>query len=210
MLRALLEDRFQLKTHAATKDMPIYVLKVAADGLKIKPIDPESCYELDPATLPLPPGTLQNRHPCGIMSRMWGPFRMTAAKLGAPPKAGGSSLADELSPLMDRAVLDRTGLDARYDIEFAYTPDERTPGYYRQPSVPPGYEYLNEKRRQPETPEAANGPNIFKALENLGLKLEQVNYPVPYLVIDSVQRPKPDFADGAAMSGRPKASGGQR
>jgi uncharacterized protein (TIGR03435 family) len=145
------------------------------------------------------------------MSRMWGPFRMTAAKLGAPPKAGGSSLADELSPLMDRAVLDRTGLDARYDIEFAYTPDERTPGYYHQtPARNPDIEAILEKRRQPETLEAANGPNIFKALEGLGLKLEPVNYPVPYLVIDSAQRPKPDFAAGAAMSGRPKASGGQR
>src|SRR5215475_10292985 len=34
MLKALLEDRFKLKTHRETKEVPIYELTVAKDGLK--------------------------------------------------------------------------------------------------------------------------------------------------------------------------------
>ena len=34
MLRALLEERFQLKSHRASKDLPVYLLQQAKDGIK--------------------------------------------------------------------------------------------------------------------------------------------------------------------------------
>lgn len=36
MLRALLEDRFQLTVHKATRELPIYTLVIGKDGLKVK------------------------------------------------------------------------------------------------------------------------------------------------------------------------------
>jgi uncharacterized protein (TIGR03435 family) len=185
MLLALLEDRFQMKFHRASEDRPVYVLKVAAGGIKLQAIVPGSCYELDPANLPAP-YSIGGQQICGTMTRAWGPFRMIGAKLGKTPMAAFSTLSNHLSTIMDRAVLDHTGLDARYDVEFAYTPDDRTPGYLGG-AVPPGY----EKLREPE-PGRADGPNIFKALENLGLKLEPAKWPIEYLVIDRVERPTPN------------------
>src|SRR5436309_3183769 len=43
MLRALLEERFQLKTHRETEEAPMYALTVAKGGMKIKPIGPNGC-----------------------------------------------------------------------------------------------------------------------------------------------------------------------
>ncbi len=40
MMQALLADRFQLKVHHETKDLPIYSLVIAKGGSKLKPADP--------------------------------------------------------------------------------------------------------------------------------------------------------------------------
>src|SRR5262249_10312566 len=47
MLRALLEERFHLKTHRATEEVPMYALTVAKGGLKIKPLGPGGCTSFD-------------------------------------------------------------------------------------------------------------------------------------------------------------------
>src|SRR5262245_36449721 len=53
MLQALLEERFQLKTHKERRDNPVYALVVAKDGPKLK----ESPQETnDPPTDPAPGG----------------------------------------------------------------------------------------------------------------------------------------------------------
>lgn len=58
MLRALLEERFQLKTHRETRQVPVYALTVAKGGLKIHPANGGSCAPRDltqPSLVP-PPG----------------------------------------------------------------------------------------------------------------------------------------------------------
>ena len=46
MLQALLEDRFKLKIHRETRDVPVYALTVAAGGLKLEPFQ-GSCTPRD-------------------------------------------------------------------------------------------------------------------------------------------------------------------
>ena len=41
MLRALLEDRFKLRVHRETKEVPVYFLTVAKNGPKLEPGDRE-------------------------------------------------------------------------------------------------------------------------------------------------------------------------
>jgi uncharacterized protein (TIGR03435 family) len=41
MLRALLEDRFKLRVHRETKEVPVYFLRVAKNGPKLEPGDRE-------------------------------------------------------------------------------------------------------------------------------------------------------------------------
>jgi uncharacterized protein (TIGR03435 family) len=179
MLRALLEERFVLKTHSATEDLPIYVLKVAPAGLKITPLPAGTCYDFDLNNI-LPPEKRPGKF-CGFLTELV-PFKAVGAKIGKPPLASGLALSNLLSGIMDRAVIDQTGLDGWYDLEFDYTPDEVTPNWQaRQP---------DGTLKPAERP--TSGPNIFKALENLGLKLEPVKWPMPYLVIDSAAKPRPN------------------
>lgn len=57
MLQRVLEDRFKLKVHYETREMPIYELVVAKSGLKMKPFKPGGCvpYDPDPLHPPLEP-----------------------------------------------------------------------------------------------------------------------------------------------------------
>ena len=47
MLQVALEDRFQLKLHQETKDVPMYNLTVAKGGIKLKPMAAGGCLEPD-------------------------------------------------------------------------------------------------------------------------------------------------------------------
>jgi uncharacterized protein (TIGR03435 family) len=74
-----------------------------------------------------------------------------------------------LSTILDRTVVDRTGLTGKYDVNAEWTP---APG----PPRPAGV-----------------GPATFTALdEQLGLKLESAQGPIDILVIDRVERPGSD------------------
>jgi uncharacterized protein (TIGR03435 family) len=75
--------------------------------------------------------------------------------------------------VVDRRVVDRTGLTDRYDFAIKWMPDESQFGGH--------LELGNEKNPL---------PSLFTAMqEQLGLKLEPMKAPVDVLVIDSVAKP---------------------
>jgi uncharacterized protein (TIGR03435 family) len=75
--------------------------------------------------------------------------------------------------VLDRPVLDRTGLSARYDFDLEWAPDETQFGG----AFPP-------------TPADANSPPLFTAMqEQLGLHLFATRAPVSTLVVDTLERP---------------------
>jgi uncharacterized protein (TIGR03435 family) len=45
MLQALLEERFKLKLHRETREVPVYALTVAKGGSKLKPFEEGNCIE---------------------------------------------------------------------------------------------------------------------------------------------------------------------
>lgn len=109
LMRTLLANRFQLKIHTETRELPIYALKTAnADGrLGTKLVPSEiDCdrfnaeIRADRAVSP-PPTTPGAVAPC----RMWN-FRNRLA-YGSQPLA---ALADYLSGFVRRVVVDRTGV----------------------------------------------------------------------------------------------------
>ena len=80
--------------------------------------------------------------------------------------------ANDLLGTVQRAVIDRTGINGRYNIRLSYGFD---PGPNHAPS------------------DIERGPSIFTALqEQLGLTLEATRGPRDFLVIDRVERPDPD------------------
>ncbi len=95
MLQLLLKERFQLAVHREAKEMPVYDLVVAKDGLKIS--------IFDPAHPPVPPA--RN----GAESMIIGAGTM-------------SQLADLMTRTAGRPVLDKTGLAGRYGYAMTFSP----------------------------------------------------------------------------------------
>lgn len=76
--------------------------------------------------------------------------------------------------VLDRPVIDRTGIAGRWDFTLDWMSDETQFGN------------LNPRPQQPDT----GKPNIFQAFqEQLGLKLESVQAPADVLVVEKVERP---------------------
>jgi uncharacterized protein (TIGR03435 family) len=152
MLQTLLADRFQLTFHTEQKDFPFYALTVDKSGAGLK----ESPAATDPQT------ALINVVYPGDFIRL--PARnATMTQFAAMLQRA----------VLDRPVLDKTGLTGKYDFDLEWTPDNSQFG-----GVMP-----------PIKPDNSGKPNLFEALQQLGLKLESRKGPVPVIVIDHVERP---------------------
>lgn len=151
MIRALLEDRFKLTTHRDTRELPAYALVVAPGGPKMTKNDS------NPNGLP------------GLLFRGLGVLPATNATMG--DFAGVMQLA-----VLDRPVIDKTGLQGRWDFTLTWTPDET--------------QFAGFGVRIPTSTDPNAPPVLFTAIqEQLGLKLDSVRAPVEVLVIDRVEKP---------------------
>ncbi|HXS95218.1 MAG TPA: TIGR03435 family protein [Candidatus Limnocylindrales bacterium] len=99
MLRNLLADRYKLKAHMESREVPVYELVVGKSGPKLKPGDAESTE---------PPRV-------SVEGRVY-ELSMPNAKM-----AEFLQMLDN-SGLLGRPALDHTGLDGSYKIRFRYTP----------------------------------------------------------------------------------------
>ena len=171
-LQTLLRDRFKLALHRETKELRVYELTVAKSGLKLRPLREGSCIGPDPKNA-LPSQAKNPADYCGAV----GIDRRGRYQAGT---ASMKDVADALTILLGRTVVDKTGITGTFRIELTFTPDVST--------VPA------EDAGSPGGPAGAasptdRGPNIFTALqEQLGLKLESGKGLVEVLVIDNVER----------------------
>ncbi|HET6218193.1 MAG TPA: TIGR03435 family protein [Acidobacteriaceae bacterium] len=162
MFQSFLKDRFQLKVHRETKELPVLALVIAKNGPQLQEAKPGDTY---PDGIKGPDGKPAGH--AGMM--MWGNGRLTGQ---------GISIAAMVPPLtqqLGRTVLDKTGLTGRYDVELRWTPDNTS-----TPASGPDSGTAAESQT----------PSIFTAIqEQLGLKLESQKAPVEVLVIDHVAAP---------------------
>ena len=162
-------ERFQLKTHRETKELPIYELLVAKDGSKLKSV-PEP---------PRPaPGT-----PPGPPPAPGGPMPPGSFRIGRGEMMGSAipieNFIQSLSSMVGRTIVNKTGLTGFFDVQLHWAPDPGETGPF---GPVPGV--------QPPPPADPSGPSIFTALqEQLGLRLESSKGPVETLVIDSIEKP---------------------
>jgi uncharacterized protein (TIGR03435 family) len=151
MLRSLLADRFKLTFHREQKEFSIYELEVAKGGPKLKP-----------STAPPddPPQLISTVYP----QRMVLPARnVTMSDL--------TSLMQRA--MLDRPVVDKTGLTGKYDFDLEWAPDETQFG-----------------GEVPTAPTDAPSPPLFTAIQQqLGLRLEATRGPIEALVVDTAERP---------------------
>jgi len=154
MIRKLLAERFKLTLHVEKKEFPAFVLSVAKDGPKLTVSESKN---------PLPglgfgpgKGGLGCRVNNGTMSEFTGFLQQL---------------------VLDRPVVDETGLTARYDFNFVFTPDDS-----------------QFNGHPPQLPKAADdvevAPSLFEAVQQkLGLKLEAEKAMVDVIAIDHVEKP---------------------
>lgn len=169
MLKALLEDRFKLKTHRETKEVPVYDLTVAKGGLKAPRFAAGSCTPFDwntPLSDQLQSGTQKHcidretRRGASVM------VQLDAMSIDAFVKFFLSRL--------DRPVIDKTGLTGLFNFHLEYAPDQASTDAIATPADPAG-------------------SSIFTAVQQqLGLRLTRANGPGEYIVIDHVERPSPN------------------
>jgi uncharacterized protein (TIGR03435 family) len=150
MLRALLAERFELKLRRTQEEMPVYALTVGKGGPKLAKGDG---------------GALSVRSGAGVLRgknlSMW-------------------NLANLLGALVDRPVLDLTGVEGVYDLSLEFAPDT---------ALGPGMSKLSAEAAASGRPlDAAPGPSIFTAVQQLGLKLDARKAPVEILVVESASR----------------------
>jgi uncharacterized protein (TIGR03435 family) len=182
MLQAFLEERFQLKTHRDTREMPVYALTVAKGGIKPPRLPEGGCTPID---LTHPPAPRAPGEPppnlCGLL--MTGP----TSNGGMMMELRGSTtkqFAQSLSGRLDRPVIDETGVAGLYTFHLEFAIDPGMPGF-QVPRHKPGA----AGSANPTLPDPTL-PTIFAALqEQLGLKLAPEKGPVQYLVVDHVEKP---------------------
>jgi uncharacterized protein (TIGR03435 family) len=184
MLRALLEDRFKLKIHAETREVPVYALAVAKGGAKLEASTEGSCVVVNlegpPAqTAPVPAGGFPPML-CGIPRVTKGSFELrgvTMAELGSALR-------------LDREVIDRTGIAGRYDVRVALGPGMAAMMGMQGMVPAPGGPGVAPAPPPPTAVEPGDALVAAQAVvEKLGLKLEGAKGPGKFLVIDAAERP---------------------
>jgi uncharacterized protein (TIGR03435 family) len=159
MLRRLLEERFQLKSHREERPGAVYDLVVSKPGkLKATSGDCPGILSDQASRTNAPPGDA----PCGGLRNT--PGHTKGCRLTA------EELAGSLSFFLQRPVVDKTGLTGRYDIELEWTPEATL-------------------LQASEAPAAGPPDMLTAVREQLGVKLESGRGPIKVLVIDHIQRP---------------------
>ena len=102
MVQPLIEDRFKLKFHYETRELPIYTLIVTKTGSKMKEIQPTIS----------PEGV---KHP-GTAG--WGDDEIKSSGIAI------DQLAHILTQQLKRTVVNKTGLTGNYDFTLKWTPED--------------------------------------------------------------------------------------
>jgi uncharacterized protein (TIGR03435 family) len=146
MFQQLLAERFKLAVHWETRELPVYALVVAAGKGVLQPA----------------------KHPENGASTSSSRGEYSAESITMEELA--RSLTQEFSGELGRVILDRTGIEGRYDVALKWTPDSG--------------------QAPADNGAAEAGPSLFTAIqEQVGLKLESSKGPVQVLVIDHVEMP---------------------
>lgn len=156
MLQGLLTDRFALKFHREQRALSVYAIQAAAGGSKLRET---AAGSNDPQRLVM---SYSGDFYAGNMTmKQFASWMQTA--------------------VMDKPVVDQTGLNARYDFHLKWTPDDSQFAQFRGTNGP----VLPRVDNNPNAP-----PNLYTALqEQLGLKITVIRAIVDVMVIDHVEKP---------------------
>ncbi|WP_254060112.1 TIGR03435 family protein [Granulicella sp. L56] len=151
MLRNLLTDRFKLTFHREQKEFSIFELEVAKSGPRLKK------------------STASPDDPAALISTVY-PQRIL---LPARNATMGDFTSLLQRALLDRPVVDKTGLTGKYDFDLEWAPDNSQFGGDIAAA----------------SPDAPSPPFFTAVQQQLGLRLVATKGPVDALVVDKAERP---------------------
>jgi uncharacterized protein (TIGR03435 family) len=222
MLRALLEDRFKLVAHRENRELPVYSLEVGKNGPKFKeaPAQETPAPDAAPAKpegkgdMVIGAGDQQVRinrtgggpggpQTMSISSAETGTMKVTVGASGQMhmemERMTMATLAQTLTPMLDRPVVDHTDLKGAFTIALDLSIQDmmqvaRTAGIGGAGAPPLGG--APGGFGGPAGAAAASGPtasdpsggSIFISVQQLGLKLEKQKAPMETIVVDSAEK----------------------
>jgi uncharacterized protein (TIGR03435 family) len=177
-LRALLVERWKLRAHSEMRELPAYALTFArrdrqlGSQIRATQVDCTKPTAMTPDEMRAL--VREGWPPCGMTFVVtFSTASPTGSNIKTRIRRSGTTmpgLATALQPPLDRPVVDQTGLEGLFDVEYSYAPQPPTPGV--------------------ESAFGPDAPALSVALEEqIGLKLESRRLRVPVLVIDSIERP---------------------
>jgi len=174
MIQSLLAERFKLVLHRDKKEFPVYALVVAKNGPKLKESPPDSSPGANTTVdVNVTAGRGGGVIDMGNGSTIgYGRDRLEAKKVTL------SALAVAVERLLDRPVVDMTGIAGTYDFSLEYSWDEL------RSLVRTSSGGATELPANPDAP----GNLIFTSLAAFGLKLEPRKAPIEVLVVDRIER----------------------
>ena len=212
MLRALLEERFKLVAHRENPEQPVYSLEVAKNGPKFKeapvpdaaPPKPEGKADMVFGT-----GDQQIRiNRTGDGQGGTQTMSMSNPETGTTKVSVGpdgrmhmemermtmAALAQMLTPMLDRPVVDHTGLKGAFTIGLDLSIQDmmqmaRTAGIAGAGAPPIGGGPAGFGGPAPGLAASdPSGGSIFMSVQQLGLKLEKQKAPMETIIVDSAEK----------------------
>ena len=172
MLQTLLEDRFKLKIRRENRDTPVFELRLAKGGPKLQASDGK-CITIDRDH---PPPLISPGQPLPKVCGGWAGNMVYGTTM--------ENLCRQISPSADRDIIDKTGIEGRFDVHLDLSRTDLFPeesaGGRAVPASP------SETVRPTD---AAYFAAIQNALPRLGLMLVPARASGEFLVIDHVERP---------------------
>jgi uncharacterized protein (TIGR03435 family) len=184
MLQSLLADRFEMKMHRETKELPVYTLTVMKGGPKMKasPLDEEAA-DAPGGRGATNVGGSGGRAGVALNFGRGSSFTFADNKIVAT-KLSMASFLDTLARFLDRPTIDATELKGTYDFELTFTPEDFRAMQIRS-AIAAGVVLPPEALRALE---GSSGDSLFSAVQTVGLKLESRKAPIEVLVIDSIRK----------------------
>src|SRR5215469_16769649 len=145
MMQKILEDRFKLKIHRETRQGPVYQLVLGKGSPKLKPLRDGTCIPVAVGR-PLPP----------LPATSGQDYCKNYVSPGGADFEGGtlSMFAGLLNLILDRTVIDKTGITGYFEIHLRFAPDDYAPA--RPIAANPG---------APAEVRASDAPDIFQAIQ---------------------------------------------
>lgn len=159
MLRDLITQRFQLRLHHETRQLPVYELVVAKGGPKLMPA-------ADPAATSKPADRSGTQDPPRRWIRFAGVGELEGYSTDMETLVTALCMQPEIG---GRMVLDKTGLTGNYDFKLKWTPDI----------------FLSASQSAANSGPSL----FTALQEELGLRLDSAKAPVDRVVIDGVSPP---------------------